>query len=78
MMLVLLALVGSTLAARAAGDTSAPVVLERKISLKSVGGRIDHMAIDLKRKRLFVAELGNGTLEASTLRRERWSGASKI
>jgi YVTN family beta-propeller protein len=33
--------------------------LEAKIALGDVAGRIDHMAIDLARKRLFVAELGN-------------------
>jgi hypothetical protein len=36
-----------------------PLVLERRIALHDVRGRIDHMAIDLARKRLLVAELGN-------------------
>ena len=36
--------------------------LEAKIPLGSVRGRIDHMAIDLARRRLFVAELGNGSI----------------
>jgi hypothetical protein len=49
--------------ARAATNAPAPLTLERKIVLNNVSGRIDHMAIDLARKRLFVAELGNGTLE---------------
>jgi DNA-binding beta-propeller fold protein YncE len=40
----------------------APLQLEAKIALGNVSGRIDHMAIDLKRQRLFVAELGNGTV----------------
>jgi len=39
-----------------------PLVLERKISLGEVRGRIDHLAIDLARERLFVAELGNDSL----------------
>jgi hypothetical protein len=43
------------------------LTLERTIALKNVSGRIDHMAIDLRRKRLFVAELGNGTLDAVDL-----------
>lgn len=47
----------------AAAESQAPLVLERVVVLKNVSGRIDHMAIDLARKRLFVAELGNGTLE---------------
>ena len=38
------------------------LVLERTISLGMVSGRIDHLAVDIGRKRLFVAELGNGSL----------------
>src|SRR2546422_5695853 len=33
------------------------------IDLPSVKGRIDHFGVDLKRQRLFVAALGNDTLE---------------
>ena len=36
--------------------------LEARIALGAVAGRIDHMAVDAKRQRLFVAELGNNTL----------------
>jgi YVTN family beta-propeller protein len=36
--------------------------LESKIPLGDVSGRIDHLAIDLPRRRLFVAELGNNTV----------------
>jgi hypothetical protein len=36
--------------------------LEAKIPLGAVRGRIDHLAVDLARHRLFVAELGNGSL----------------
>jgi hypothetical protein len=39
-----------------------PLVLERKIPLGEVRGRIDHLAVDLARDRLFVAELGNDSL----------------
>ena len=38
------------------------LTFEVKISLGDVRGRIDHMAIDLVRNRLFVAELGNDTV----------------
>src|SRR5262245_39777881 len=38
--------------------SSSPLQLELKIFLSDVEGRIDHLAIDLSRKRLFVAELG--------------------
>ena len=36
--------------------------LEARIQLGDVRGRIDHMAVDLKRQRLFVAELGNDSV----------------
>ena len=37
--------------------------LEREIPLPGVDGRIDHMAADVAGQRVFVAALGNGTLE---------------
>jgi DNA-binding beta-propeller fold protein YncE len=45
-----------------AQTTGAPLVLDTKIPLGEVSGRIDHLSIDIKRQRLFVAELGNNTL----------------
>jgi DNA-binding beta-propeller fold protein YncE len=44
-----------------------PLVLERTIALHDVRGRIDHMAIDLPRKRLLVAELGNDSVDVIDL-----------
>ena len=41
---------------------AAPLELEAKIPLGQVRGRIDHLAIDVARQRLFVAELGNDTV----------------
>jgi len=41
---------------------SAPLVLEAKIELGNVHGRIDHMALDPGRERLYVAELGNDSV----------------
>src|SRR5947209_5919587 len=38
------------------------LVLEQKIPLGKVGGRIDHLAVDIDRQRLFVAELGNNSV----------------
>src|SRR5215470_1457567 len=46
----------------AVGQTPEPLVLEAKIPLGDVKGRIDHLAFDPARKRLFVAELGNDTV----------------
>jgi DNA-binding beta-propeller fold protein YncE len=45
-----------------AQTTPAPLVLEAKIPLGEVRGRIDHFSIDVKRQRLFVTELGNDSL----------------
>ena len=57
------ALVG--LAAPAQGEPA--MVVESRIALPGVVGRIDHMAVDLARRRLLVAELGNGTLDVVDL-----------
>lgn len=51
--------------AEAAGD--ALLTLEQKIPLGNVSGRIDHMAVDLAGKRLFIAELGNGSVDVVDL-----------
>jgi YVTN family beta-propeller protein len=45
-----------------AQTASTPLMLETRIPLGEVSGRIDHLSIDLKRQRLFVAELGNDTV----------------
>ena len=47
--------------------SSPPLALEATIPLHDVHGRIDHMAIDLPRKRLMVAELGNNTVDVIDL-----------
>ncbi|MEO6184860.1 MAG: hypothetical protein ABIP38_04245, partial [Steroidobacteraceae bacterium] len=39
-----------------------PLILEAKVSLGSAKGRIDHLAVDTRRLRLFVAELGNNSV----------------
>ena len=43
------------------------LLLEGQIPLPGVAGRIDHMAVDLARNRLLVAELGNDTVDAVDL-----------
>jgi DNA-binding beta-propeller fold protein YncE len=50
------------------GHESAPLRLVQTIPLPNVEGRIDHLAIDLKGQRLFVAALGNDTVEIVDLR----------
>ena len=57
--------VGLVIAPRAHAEP--PLALERTIPLHDVRGRIDHMAVDLGRKRLLVAELGNDTVDAIDL-----------
>ena len=51
----------------AAAEANAPLTLEQTIVLDNVSGRIDHMAVDAAGKRLFVAELGNGTVDVVDL-----------
>jgi DNA-binding beta-propeller fold protein YncE len=58
----------TALAVRAQAEESAPLRLVQTIPLTNVEGRIDHMAIDLKGQRLFVAALGNNTVEVLDLR----------
>jgi YVTN family beta-propeller protein len=52
----------ATRAAFAQPAETLPLQLEAKIPLGDVRGRIDHMTVDLKRQRLFVAELGNDSV----------------
>ena len=59
-------LLGLLVASTAARAEDA-LALEGKIPLPGVAGRIDHMAVDLGRKRLLVAALGNGTLDVVDL-----------
>jgi len=55
---------GSRLLAQAAPGS---LRLEREIPLPGVEGRIDHLAADVARKRVFVAALGNGSVEVVDL-----------
>src|SRR5437016_2952129 len=47
----------------AGAEETAPLTLVRTIPLPGVEGRIDHMSIDHTAHRLYVAALGNNTLE---------------
>ena len=55
-----------------------PLQLERKMALGNVSGRIDHMAVDLAHRRLFVAELGNERSALSILMRKKSCIASAV
>ena len=50
------------------GQAAQSLRLERTIELPGVLGRIDHLSIDVKGERLFVAALGNNTLEVIDLK----------
>jgi len=54
-------------ATRPATAVEAPLILEKTIPLSGVSGRIDHLAIDLGGSRLFVAELGNNSVDIINL-----------
>ncbi len=47
--------------------TSQPLRLMQTILMPNVAGRLDHMAVDIKGKRLFLSGLENGTLEVVDL-----------
>jgi len=55
------AIIGAAAGASAQSNDAA-LRIETKIPLGDVRGRIDHMAADIERQRLFVAELGNNTV----------------
>jgi DNA-binding beta-propeller fold protein YncE len=50
-----------------AQDATAPLTLDKTIPLEKVEGRIDHLAADVAGQRLFVAALGNNTVEVLDL-----------
>ena len=71
---VLLAALAAIVLVKDAASESAevpPLQLQAKVPLGDVRGRIDHMAIDLARRRLFAAALGNGSLATVDLEAQR-------
>src|SRR4051812_13132971 len=54
-------------AGRGGASGEPPLVLETSLPLLGVAGRIDHMAVDVARGRLLVAELGNETVDVLDL-----------
>lgn len=49
-------------------QNNAPLRLVQTILMPNVEGRIDHMALDMEHQKLYVAALGNNTLEVLDLR----------
>ena len=54
-----------------AASEAAPLSVEAKISLGDVAGRMDHLAFDPTRRRLYVAELSNNTIGIVDLKAKR-------
>jgi hypothetical protein len=50
------------------GKDSGPLFLEKVIPLPGVEGRIDHFSVDVPGQRLFIAALGNGSVEVLNVR----------
>ena len=60
----------AVVAGAAGGQSAPPLQLVQTIPLPGVSGRIDHLAVDVAGQRLFVAALGNNTVEVIDLRTE--------
>ena len=60
---VVLRLLAACITMAATNAAAAPLVQEQTIPLEGVSGRIDHIAVDVAGGRLFVAELGNGSVD---------------
>jgi DNA-binding beta-propeller fold protein YncE len=68
---IILLLAGSCHVSLAQSSSSEPLRLETTIPLADVQGRIDHLSIDVKGQRLFVAALGNNSLEVIDLKESK-------
>src|SRR5260370_555095 len=55
------------------GQDKSPLKLIQTVPLPNVKGRIDHMDVDVKGKRLFVAGLEDDTLEVVDLKAGKWA-----
>src|SRR5215467_9574814 len=70
--LAAIVLIGYTAIAPSQEGGKQPLRLVQTISLPNVKGRLDHMHVDVKGKRLFVAGLENGSLEVVDLKSGSW------
>src|SRR5258708_3215842 len=69
--LLLISLIGATDFSFGQSGVSEPLKLEATIPMADVQGRIDPLSIDLKGRRLFVAALGNNSLEIVDLKENK-------
>ena len=63
---------GLAVSLAAVAQSAEPLRLTQTIPLPEVSGRLDHLAIDLKGHRLFVAALENNTVEVIDLKASKW------
>ena len=70
----LIFLMGLAMTRNLEAEEAGPLRLIQAIPLHNVEGRIDHMAVDLKGERLFIAALGNNTVEIVDLRAGKHMG----
>src|SRR6184192_3720945 len=71
--LAAIVLIGYTAIAPSQEGGKQPLRLVQTISLPNVKGRLDHMDVDVKGKRLFVAALENGPVEVVDLEAGKWT-----
>ena len=71
-LIVLVCMTVSGIRANAPQENKEPLKLIQTISMPNVKGRIDHMEVDLKGRRLFVAGLENNTVEVVDLKSGKW------
>src|SRR3984893_15686880 len=69
--ILLLSLAGTPNLSLGQSGAREPLKLEAAIPIADVQGRIDHLSIDLKGQRLFVAALGNNSLEIVHLKENK-------
>jgi hypothetical protein len=54
------------------GQTAQPLSLVNMVPIPNVKGRMDHLCLDVARKRLFVSALENGSVEVIDLKAGKW------
>lgn len=69
---VAIAFLGINQRANTQEETKQPLRLVQKIAVPNVKGRLDHMEVDDKGKRLFLAGLEQGTFEVIDLKAGKW------
>ena len=72
-LVVIVCAIGYAQTGRSQESAKQPLRLVQTISVPNLKGRLDHMDLDVKGKRLFVAGLENGTFEVVDLQAGKWA-----